>query len=944
MNQSAKRIISFVIGLCLIVSLMGLQIEAQAPVNGAKRFNIMLVVDGSGSLATTDRYSMRYELIGDLLGVLENSGHNIGGLVFSGNTTSDSSDAAMESGFLLEPILLSLDEPAPDGRDPKDYLLHRIMDAGIDNSTHGCTDIGTALLVAERMLQEKQEENGLESLVFLFSDGLTAFFNRGKGVEQVFAKSESNRETATREMRENGIRLFGAYLHAANSTSGGTLHSDVSIAEIVCAANGINTSSEAFSNSFVELTNAGDAHRAVDQLLKFLGIRNESPNLIQIDLDNPWKDSFTIPGLGVESMTIRLYSQAGSDLPDMVATFVDPDGKTVTDEQALSIASRTYRQYRIDQPQSGSWQLTIALPEDKKIGKTVECYYDPILSLSVGAVLTASPDFDSLWVGGETELSAYLSQDGMLITDPAAYAGYTCSLDLMNLDTMETTKYDIPQSNGALRKTLSTDTYGAFKIRPVFTCGDHIEVAGEYINYSVVNHAPVAHGPLKVSMLVDPSNPVDYTVNLLDYFSDEEDGSNLTVTVTGAEGNESAYEFDGNTLTLKNDRIQAGTLSFLAADSGGVTAALEMIVDVSYAPVVQVPLDVYMTVDPFHRVDYTANLLDYVDDVEDGKNVTISLKSAEGNESAYEFDGNALLLKNAAIQSGVLSFEVTDQDGNTVPFDVNVTAKDITIWYIIGAIVLVVLIIALILLRTYLHNIHRPQGDLTARFVCGEDQELITLMLAVPGWRAKSKNNLYDLVKRAIRERSFSNEPHISTEIIRSDVDSLVKEMKSVKVCAATKRVKGKTEGAIAVKQKGKTILHNSSTNVNVGTKTVSIAFYKNSTPIFDDDGPFSGPRGGGKENPFGQFQDTNSPFGGGPSFGNNPFAPSGNDNQPASPFDAPAGNPFSDNAGAGGAPADVPNPFGGTGFSSGGSAFGDNGGNPFQNSPNGSDTFSDLF
>ncbi|MGM9604223.1 MAG: hypothetical protein ACI3XG_04095, partial [Faecousia sp.] len=896
-------------------------------------------------LTTTDRYNMRYELIGDLLGVLEENGHNIGGLVFAGNTTSDTSDAAMESGFLMQPILLSLDEPAPDGREPKDYLLGKIQEAGIDNSLHGCTDIGTALLVAERMLQEKQAENGLESLIFLFSDGLTAFYNQGKA-DEVFAKSESNRETATREMSENGIRLFGAYLHSGDSTSGGALRSNVSVGQIVCAANGVNSSSEVYSKSYVELTNAQDCHKAVDLLLKFLGIREDDPELIQIDLNNPWTDTFTIPGMGVESMTIRLYSQAGSDLPNMVATFVDPEGNTITDSQALSVASRTYRQYRIDQPQSGKWTLTIALPANEQIGKTVAFYYDPILSISLGASVTASPDFDALWVNGEVEFTAHLTKDGTAITDPAAYAGYACSLDLVNLDTLETTSYDVQQTSGALCKTFPLDTYGSFKIRPVFSCGEYIKVVGDYRDFSVVNHAPEAQSPLKVSMVVNPYDPVDYTVDLLDYVSDMEDGKNLTITLTKAEGNESAYELNGSTLLLKNDGIQSGTLRFEAADSRGVTAALEVIVSVSHAPEVQGPLEVSMKVDPFNRVDYTANLSDYVNDAEDGKDLTISLESAESNEAAYEFDGSRLLLKNDAIASGVLSFAVTDSEGNTVPLDVIVTVTDITIWYIVGAVVLIVLIITLILLKIYLSNIHRPQGDLTAKFTCGEDQELITLMLAVPGWRAKSKNNLYDLVKRALRERSFSDDPHASLEAIQSDVDGLVKEMKKVGVCAATKRVKGKTEGAIAVKQKGKTVLFNSSTVVNVGTKTVSIAFYKDSVPSFENtEDPFGGTQRGGKSNPFDQFTDQDNPFGSGASFGNNPFTPFGEGQKPNNPFGG-TDNPFSENAGTDGNPADTPNPFGENGFSSGGNPFGGSSGNPLPDfqKENGNDTFSDLF
>lgn len=1050
MGHKLKRAISMIMVVCIAASLFCFPTEASSPIYG-KRYNIMLVVDGSGSLDRTDKQGMRYELVGDLLGVLENNGHNIGAIVFSGNTMTDSSDAQMAQAIMWQQDLLSLDETAPDGSNPKDYLLKKIMAAGIDTNPHGCTDIGTALLTAERLLQRRQKENGLESLVFLFSDGLTEFYYNSSAIDKVLSKSEENCQTATKEMRDNGIRLFGAYLHLAESGAGGKGRSQITIKDIVCSANGVNTSSEVFSQSYLELDSAEKLHSAVNLLLKFLGIRQNDPKEITIGKTTPWVDQFKIPGMGVDTMTIRLYSVSGTELPKLDVEFTDPDGNRIPGSKLVSISSRTYCQYQIDHPASGNWGLRMALPESSSDKSSVSVFYDPILSVSVGATLTADPDFSDLHIGSDARFTAWLTSDNALITDPAAYAGYNCAVEVVNLSTMESREYAASFGGAGMYWSTFLQEYGSFQVRPIFTCGKNIRIVGDYITYSLSNNAPEVESPIKVQMTVDPENIVDYEANLLNYVNDledgkdltillqsapgnenavsfngstlrvfgakastgtlrfsvqdrggdavplevqltvnhtpevetplryemivnplapqdlsidlrskvhdSEDGQNLNIAITGNEQSEDAFSFDGSVLVLKNDRVKAGKTTFSVTDSEGQTKPLELQLSVRYAPVVRSPIALTMKVNNFRKADMSVSLLEYIEDQDETGKLVITDQTQDGDPSAYEFDGETILLKCGQMKSRTLDFVVRDSTGLEAPFQVVVTVKDITIFYIIGAVVLLILIVALVVFLKMRKYLHTPRGELVASFPCGEEQEHISMILAVPGAQTKSKSNLYELVKRAIREKSFQHTPGMSSEQILNEVDSLSKEMKRVRLSSSTKRSGGKTVGAIKVNYTSKANLYNSSVTVNVGTKTVVIAFYdEDRVPLSADDGPFGG--FGGDQNPFSSFGGSQSSFGGdqGPFSGfggdQNPFGSGFGESGGQEPgFGGFSGNDFSPSGGGtitdnsasgfGGAfpdsgSSDTENPFGG-GFGTSQNPFGNN-------DSNSDDTLSDLF
>ena len=551
--------------VCMLASFVPASVaadESEEVWETGKRYNIMLVIDGSGSLIShtkTDPDGMRYELLDDLLGILEDEGHYVGAIVFSGNRTYSDSDEAMVSGIRLNTGMLSLSEKAPDGSLPKDYIAKKVRQSYVDMDPSCKTDVGTALLVAEQELQKMN--NGLESLVFLFTDGVTDV-----AYEHVMAKSQENLATATREMSQNGIRLFGAFLN-----KNGKIDSS-EIADMVCAANGVGRNSLEFANSYVEITDAASCHQAVTVLLRFLGYITGSVDAVpHVDTI---EDTFTIPGVGVEEFNIRLYSYMGDNLPAMDVQLTMPDGTVLSGVSLDSLcrSSRTIRVYKLQDPMPGQWHLKVTVPEKN----TIAYVYDKVYSLLVGSGLTITPDVTDLHVNLNAAFTATLSQRGQTVTDPLAYQGYTCRLEVKNLETNEVETFPIEGKDGIFVKDMLLGQYGRFSARIVFSC-DGFEVPSSYIPFDLVNHEPEIRTPIPVDVKYGPMQEKSAEVDLSRYFSDLEDGTNLNMTlVDPGQCSADGYSLDGYTLNITNSKIGEGTLTFRITDSQGAGGELKV--------------------------------------------------------------------------------------------------------------------------------------------------------------------------------------------------------------------------------------------------------------------------------------------------------------------------------------------------------------------------------
>lgn len=558
--KKAKLITALVTLLCLLSTmLVGTAFAAE---DSGQRWNIMLVVDGSGSLAGaegTDPQGLRYEAISSLLDVLQSDGNNVGAIVFSGTTGRDTSDEAMMESIMLDTGLLKLDGVAPNGDIGVNYLKKILKDVGIDLRTDGGTDIGTALLTAERELEALN--NGLPNIIFLFTDGQTEMKSHNTQ-----KKSIENMQTAVDLIKENGTKLCGVFLNKDG------LSDSQEVKGIVSMANGISTNGLEFSDMYVEITDAASCFASTDKFLAMLGFNVSSEGEDDLIIYNSETLQFRIPGIGVEAASFRFRSDSGDTLPaGMEIGITDPNGRELSEAAMDSICSksRTYRLYKIVNPDSGIWTISVTMPEGNKVGVR----YAPIVSLFVDAVLNCDKPVDSLHAGDTVTFTVGLTQDGQPVTNPNAYNEYEATLFVTKpggeaqeyaLTLGENSMYELPLELG----------YGSYDAQAFFRC-EKIIIATNHITIDTANEAPKAEQETTKELTKGIFSGSSRSFELTELAFDREDGHNLSCAIVGntADG---ALSLEGTTLHVDSSAFDNMDTLVTFTDSQGASTQMTL--------------------------------------------------------------------------------------------------------------------------------------------------------------------------------------------------------------------------------------------------------------------------------------------------------------------------------------------------------------------------------
>ena len=150
--------------------------------------NVVFVMDGSGSMATTDRYKLRFEAMDLFLGLSTETGNYMGAVVFD------------------DDILLEQDLVYIDGKKTKKNLFNKVK----KTTSTGDTDIGKAIYQAVQII-ENQGQKDLPSSIILLSDGNTDL--QGKDSTQKLKESGQKKKEAIDTARKNGINIHSVCLN-----------------------------------------------------------------------------------------------------------------------------------------------------------------------------------------------------------------------------------------------------------------------------------------------------------------------------------------------------------------------------------------------------------------------------------------------------------------------------------------------------------------------------------------------------------------------------------------------------------------------------------------------------------------------------------------------------------------------------------------------------------
>jgi hypothetical protein len=139
---------------------------APLPTSSAHKYNIVFVIDNSGSTINTDPNLFRKEAIDYFLAIMADSGNIVGGIVFQETPDSSLGMVAINSSADKQIVSQFFDLP----------------------QRPGATDIGAAVFYATQMLAEHGNPN-LPSAIILMTDGRTEDIS---SIDQSF----NNRDTA----------------------------------------------------------------------------------------------------------------------------------------------------------------------------------------------------------------------------------------------------------------------------------------------------------------------------------------------------------------------------------------------------------------------------------------------------------------------------------------------------------------------------------------------------------------------------------------------------------------------------------------------------------------------------------------------------------------------------------------------------------------------------
>ena len=539
MFGKVKRLFCLV---CAISVLLSFAVAVQADNttkdstdSGVNRFNVVLVLDASGSMIDTDPEEYRYDALEQFNFLLADSGNYLGCVVF---------DTYVKAQH---------DLTAVNGQTDKDEVLETLKSY---KPQHGYTNIGDALLTAVDMIQNEGKPD-LPSVIVFLSDGNTEM---PKNTSDALENSLEAKAAAIEYAREDGISIYSVCLNADGNA-------DISeMQQISDATGGV-------------CNEVNDAEDLQDVLATFYSLIYKTVPIPVDDEEFPENGIITktydIPGLGVEEVNFMLYGSV-----DSVKVY-DPSGKAYQDETMIK-------------PTCAMTKVMNPLP-----GKcTVELHGEPGTTIygnmvyNVNLFMVGNSDLQQMTGSDQVPVnfSLQLGTGKVLAADPAQYNGF--SADLIISDAYQREIETVPMTIGdkgfEVAKKLdegvyfykfrvtgfsldkATDNYGPFTIV-------HTEPNPTAIPTPPPNTAPEpVQDEVSFTKYVIPFLDNTLTIPVSNLATDAED-SNLYYQLESSsfiDGTD--YKFDGNTITMTHYSLSKGDYIIKATDTGGLSCKIKV--------------------------------------------------------------------------------------------------------------------------------------------------------------------------------------------------------------------------------------------------------------------------------------------------------------------------------------------------------------------------------
>ena len=583
--------------------------RAEESVTRPNRFNVVLVMDKSGSLCDrqgvgTDPEGLRYDAMKLFLGLLTQTGNKVGVIAFDQQIRYDSG-------------LRDLG-----GMEDRNALVRAVEALG----TGYDTDIGGAVLRATELLRGRQADNGLPCAIVLLTDGMTDFTG-GINDTALFSQSRADAEKALRAAQEEGITVHGVLLNVDGRAKTGE-------AELRAFTGGTDGAFETVSRP-EDLTAAFARFYSIINRTEYTGAQK-----VVLSPEGVAETGFFVPGFGTEE--VNLVIEHGGALPEI--TVIGPDGQTF-DADGLTLSTSRFALVKLPDPAPGQWTVRLeGSPSDS---------IDVCMIQNSSLCVALSADTASCEVQEPVRLTARLSDPQADITEDRLRS-VDASLAVQTPEG-ELREYPMTATDGGFTAELRFDAGGDYRLTAHIGLGD-FEVCSDPLKLSVTAPAPAAHAA-EITDLRDCGTVSDGVWEVpLDGLFDDPKGGGLRYALSDTLGGALSIE-DG---VLKVDLTALGdgaTFTVTATNIYGQTAELP----VSFTlPRPAAAVERITDLNGYGRLQGNVWILP-LDEVFQGDGLRYTLSDTLGGAAVIE---NGVLKVDLSTLGDTTAFTVTATDAN----------------------------------------------------------------------------------------------------------------------------------------------------------------------------------------------------------------------------------------------------------------------------------------
>ena len=526
MRKIIAYLASILLTATLLFSAFGIPVSAEQVTSN--RFNVVFVLDASGSIKSTDPNDYRFEATTYFLGLLANEGNYVGNVVFSTD------------------IIKTTDINAINGQSDKDKIERDIESCSVG----GWTAIGTALNKGIKMLNE-QGNKALPSVMILLSDGKSELEN-----EDALKKCNELKAKAINNARKKGIKIYTVGL---NSDGGADMEE-------------LKQISDATSGKCEEVKTANDLKKVFDRFYNL--IYDTSTTQIgggNIPSNGKIQQKFSVPNAGVEEVNIIVSSS--EKVTNL--TLTKPDGTVMSANEVKRITTdaKTFSITKISNPQGGEWTLNARGKAGAQF--KIEMVYNDCLSVSAEC-----DESKKYRIGDSATIRGYIYNNDEKAT--SGYEDFEATLTVIKQTTDNEkdgneNKYIMDIKDSSYEYDVNFDEQGSYSMYIEVT-GNGISKSTEYpIVINVDNSVPkVKKKQIDEHFWVFPFITNSGDIDISGAVVDKED-KELKYTVDSSAFKEKSYELNGTTLTITDfNDLSEGSFTIRATDSNGASAKFEV--------------------------------------------------------------------------------------------------------------------------------------------------------------------------------------------------------------------------------------------------------------------------------------------------------------------------------------------------------------------------------